>query len=95
MNIRKISIVLGLIILAGSFFLFRFLAAGPDEESQIAQASGTSVGVVVLEAAPKRIAAQIVFTGTVIPEDELELFAEVTGNLKFTPGFRSCAQAHS
>ncbi len=81
MTIRKISILAGIIIFAGAILLFNILSAGPDEEQQAFANGAASVGVVVLEANPTSIISEIPFTGRVIPDEEILLFAEVTGTL--------------
>lgn len=80
MTTRKLTIIVGVLIFIGAIFLFRFLSAGPDKPEQIFTNGVASVGVPVIEANPKSITAQVSFTGRVIPEDEVELYAEVTGN---------------
>jgi len=81
MKFRQLSIILGVVIFAGAILLFRFLAAGPDEEQQIATNGAEGIGVPVLEFVPTSITANIHFTGSIIPENEVQLFAEVQGVL--------------
>ncbi|MEQ9310587.1 MAG: HlyD family efflux transporter periplasmic adaptor subunit [Balneolaceae bacterium] len=81
MTIRKITILIGFIILAGSIILFNILSKGPNEEVLPLAGASISIGVPVIEAKPASISSEIYFTGRVIPKDRLELFAEVTGTL--------------
>lgn len=81
MTKRKLSIVIGVLIFIGAIFLFRFLAAGPEKPAQTFNNEVVPIGVPVIEVVPKSITSQIFFTGRVIPEEEIQLFAEVTGNL--------------
>lgn len=81
MTIRKISILVGIIIFAGSILLFNILSAGPEDEQQAFGNGPASVGVAVLEANPSNIISEIPFTGRVIPDEEVLLFTEVTGTL--------------
>jgi len=81
MKLRQLSIILGIAIFIGSILLFRFLASGPDEDAQINTNEIEGIGVPVIEVSPKQITISINFTGNVIPEQEIQLFAEVQGVL--------------
>ncbi len=81
MTKRKITIIIGLVVLAGSIMLFNILSSGPAEEEQLISNSVSAVGVPVIVANPSSINTQIHFTGRVIPKDRLELYAEVSGTL--------------
>lgn len=81
MTTRKITIIIGLVILAGSIILFNILSEGPYEEALPTANRVSAVGVPVIEASPRSITSQILFTGRVIPKDRLELFSEVSGTL--------------
>lgn len=78
---RKLTVILGVVIFIGAIFLFRFLASGPAEDAQAFTNGTTAIGVPVIEVNPSSIISEIPFTGRVIPEDEIQLFAEVSGNL--------------
>lgn len=90
MTKRKITIIIGLVVFAGSIILFNILASGPAEEEQLISNNITAVGVPVIVANPSSINSKIHFTGRVIPKDRLELFAEVFGILENgTKSFKS------
>lgn len=78
---RKLTVILGILIFIGAIFLFRFLASGPAEDPQAFANGVSAIGVPVIEANPTSITSEIPFTGRVVPEDEIQLFAEVSGNL--------------
>ncbi len=82
MKLRQLSIIAGVAIFLGAIFLFRILAAGSGDDEPMVINGQPSIGVPVVEASPEAETANIIFTGRVIPEDEIELFAEVTGNLQ-------------
>lgn len=81
MNTRKITIIIGIALFAGAILLFNILSAGPSEEEQGFGNGISAIGVPVIEANPRPISSEIIFTGRVIPEQEVQLFAEVIGIL--------------
>lgn len=81
MKFRQLSIILGVVIFIGAILLFRFLAAGPDEGDQVTTNGVQGIGVPVIASNPSNITTNIHFTGNVIPEQEIQLFAEVQGIL--------------
>lgn len=81
MKFRQLSIILGIVIFIGAFLLFRFLAAGPDDGEQVRNNQLDGIGVPVIPVNPKAITTNIHFTGSVIPEQEIQIYAEVQGVL--------------
>lgn len=81
MKFRQLSIILGVVIFIGAFLLFQFLAAGPDDDTQVTTNGVEGIGVPVITAYPSTITSRINFTGSVIPEQEIQLFSEVQGVL--------------
>lgn len=80
---RKLFVVLGLIALAGSIFLARYLS-GLNTESPAKTTPKVQVNVPVIEASPTTIASNIDFTGRVISAQKIDLFSEVVGVLQAT-----------
>ncbi len=81
MTTRKISIIIGIVLFAGAILLFNILSSGPAEDEQSFSNTVTAVGVPVIKANPTSISSEIEFTGRVIPEQEVQIFAEVSGIL--------------
>ncbi|MCR9132137.1 MAG: HlyD family efflux transporter periplasmic adaptor subunit [bacterium] len=81
MKFRQISIIAGIVFFIGAIFLFRFLSSGPQEEQTATNGTNDGIGVVVQEIKNEAITSSITFTGNVIPENEIQLFAEVQGIL--------------
>ena len=82
-NYRKLFIVGGLIILAGSVFLARFITGLNTEEPQQTKPE-VRVNVPVIEAKPSTKTSNIDFTGRVISAQKIDLFSEVIGVLQPT-----------
>ncbi|GAB5408949.1 MAG: hypothetical protein BalsKO_13140 [Balneolaceae bacterium] len=70
MTTRKITILIGLIILAGSIILFNILSEGPAEEELPLTNGSAAIGVPVIEVTPSSISSQIFFTGRVIQKTD-------------------------
>lgn len=81
MTTRKITIIIGIVLFIGAILLFNVLSAGPAEEGRSFENGISAVGVPVIEVNPKSITSNINFTGRVIPEQEVQIFSEVTGIL--------------
>lgn len=81
MNQRKISVLIGILLLAGSLPLAWYLSGG----STIQENEDNGVEVVhvpVSEFTPKKITARIEFTGRVIPLEQIDISSEVVGRLE-------------
>lgn len=81
MDRRKWSVVLALIIFSFSVLISWYLITFEEEEAD--QPSDSSAAEVsMMEYQPRTVYSQIKFTGRVIPQDQFELLAEVTGTFE-------------
>ncbi len=81
MKFRQLSIIIGIALFVGAIFLFRFLSTGPEEVQSNVISTTDGIGVAVQEIQNETITANIEFTGSVIPVNEVQIFAEVQGIL--------------
>lgn len=83
MDRRKWSVFLGLLVfavsIAISWYLITFEKKEPDQPDD-----GDTAEVSIIEYQPRTVYSKIQFTGRVIPKDQFELLAEVTGIFKRT-----------
>lgn len=78
MNTRKISVVSGIFIFAATLFLSWYIVSGSEEDNgQETEAEAAPVLMVSYE--PEDIQSSIRFTGRVIPFEQFDIYAEVTG----------------
>lgn len=78
MNTRKISVVSGILVFAATLFISWYIVSGSDEEN--GQASETEAAPVLMVAyEPGKIQSSIRFTGRVIPFEQFDIYAQVTG----------------
>lgn len=78
MDTRKLSVVSGVLIFIAALFLSWYIVSGDDDEND--QASANEVApVLMMEYDPKPIRSSIQFTGRVIPYDQYDIYAEVSG----------------
>ena len=84
LTFRRISIVLGLLLLIGSVFLFRKLSEDktPPEKKEMAKISAREVKVRKVKNGDVKIAMDI--QGTLEAYNKIDIFAEVTGALSST-----------
>lgn len=81
MNIRKISILLAVLVLAGGIFLFRYLR-NQKKAPQLKEQSKVQPAVEVIPARKQAIQLKVPFTGRLEPSEKIDLIAEVTGVLE-------------
>jgi membrane fusion protein, multidrug efflux system len=86
MNKRKIFIILGVVILAGTIFLVNNISSGSSSQAEQNKKSAPTTAVVVDSKAVKNrvIQTYIDITGRLQPEDKIDIYAEVSGVLKNT-----------
>lgn len=78
MNTRKISVLSGILIFAATLFLSWYIVSGSeDDNGQEAEPEAAPVLMVTYE--PADIQSSIRFTGRVIPFEQFDMYAEVTG----------------
>ncbi|WP_340103624.1 efflux RND transporter periplasmic adaptor subunit [Rhodohalobacter sp. 8-1] len=78
MNSRKLSVISGVIIFVATLFLSWYIVSGSEEETT--QESDTEAApVLMVTYQPESIQSSIRFTGRVIPFEQFEIYAEVTG----------------
>lgn len=78
MDTRKLSVVSGVLIFIAALFLSWYIVSEDDDENE--QASANEVAsVLMMEYAPSPIRSSIQFTGRVIPYDQFDIYAEVSG----------------
>lgn len=78
MDRRKLSVLLGLLVFAISLILSWFLITFEEEEPD-QPGDGEAAEVSMMEYQPHTVHSLIQFTGRVIPKDQFEILAEVTG----------------
>lgn len=78
MDNRKISVLSGIIIFVATLFLSWYIISGDDEDEGVSQDT-EGAPVLMLEYVPKTIQSTIQFTGRVIPFDQYDITAEVSG----------------
>lgn len=83
MKKRQITILAGIAFFAGAIFLSRMLASG-DEAPGTKTGKTTKVPVDTLLVRNGRVPSFIEVTGRIIPEDKIDLYAEVSGVLLST-----------
>jgi len=88
MKRRKIFVILGVLVLAGAIFLATQLSSGspngsqPGKSTQSSQQVTAAIVVDAMKAEMKPIQTFVNLTGRLIPEDKIEIYAEVTGVLQ-------------
>ena len=80
MNIRKITVVIGIAILAGAIVLGNILS-DTGEAEEAAESQNNIINVASILATSSDIESNITFTGTIIPEEKIDIFSEVGGVL--------------
>ncbi len=78
MDNRKISVLSGIVIFIATLFLSWYIISGDDEEEGVSQDT-EGAPVLMMEYVPKTIQSTIQFTGRVIPFDQYDITAEVSG----------------
>jgi len=78
MDNRKISVLSGIIIFIATLFLSWYIISGDDEDEGVSQET-EGAPVLMMEYVPDTIQSTIQFTGRVIPFDQYDITAEVSG----------------
>ena len=78
MDTRKISVISGFLIFAATLFISWYVVSAPDEESGTAS-EPDAAPVLMVDYTPGEVQSSIQFTGRVIPFEQFEIYAEVTG----------------
>jgi len=78
MDTRKLSVLSGILIFVATLFLSWYIISGEEEEEEPSQDS-EGAEVLMMEYDPKTIQSTIRFTGRVIPFDQYDITAEVSG----------------
>lgn len=78
MNTRKLSVISGILIFAATLFLSWYIVSAPTNKTDEAVATEASP-VLMVTYSPGEIESSIFFTGRVIPFEQFDIYAEVTG----------------
>ena len=78
MNTRKISVVSGLLIFAATLVLSWYIVSAPDEQTE-ETGEAEAAPVLMVTYSPDDVQSSIQFTGRVIPFEQFDIYAEVTG----------------
>jgi len=78
MDNRKLSVLSGIAIFIATIFLSWYIISGDEEEEGVSQTT-ESAPVLMMEYVPKTVQSTIQFTGRVIPFDQYDITAEVSG----------------
>jgi membrane fusion protein, multidrug efflux system len=78
MDNRKLSVLSGILIFIATLALSWYIVSVEEEEEEASQRNEGAV-VLMMEYAPQTIQSTIRFTGRVVPFDQYDIYAEVTG----------------
>ena len=78
MDTRKISVISGFLIFAATLFISWYVVSATDGESGTAS-EPDAAPVLMVDYTPGEVQSSIQFTGRVIPFEQFEIYAEVTG----------------
>lgn len=78
MDNRKLSVLAGIVIFIATLFISWYVISG-DEEDEVVTEDREGAPVLMMEYIPEAIQSSIRFTGRVIPFDQYDITAEVSG----------------
>lgn len=78
MDTRKLSVIAGIVIFILTLALSWYIISGEDEESE-RTTNDEAAAVLMMEYQPKPIRSSIQFTGRVVPYNQFDIYAEVSG----------------
>lgn len=84
MTKRQITVVIGILSFVGAVVIGNILSKGKGEQ-KVNASSPSIINVPVINSSSRDITANITFTGNVIPEDKIDIYAEVSGILLYAP----------